>query len=85
VNQLLFLKAFEYAVKNSVFAPTVHPGVNAAPNAKPFRQTAPLASMLRHIQDRIQYLDAVKAYISALAWKTVSNPLILFLYNFHEW
>jgi hypothetical protein len=52
VNQLLFLKAFEYAVRNSVFAPTVHPGVNTvSKNAKSFRQIVPLTSMFRRIQD----------------------------------
>ncbi len=40
--------------------------------------------MLGNIQNRIQHLEVVKMNITPLAWKAVSNSLILFASNLHK-
>ena len=77
------LKALKYAVKNTVLTPAVHARVNTVPAAEVFREATPLAPMFRHIQDRIQHLEVVKADVASLAWKAVNNSLILFASDLH--
>ena len=77
------LKAFKYAVKNTVLAPAVHARVNAVPAAEVFREAAPLTPMFRNIQDRIQHLEVAKTDITPLARKAVSNPLMLSASDLH--
>jgi hypothetical protein len=51
----LLLKAFEYTIKNTVLAPTVHACIYAMPTAEILRQAASFALMFRNVQNRIQY------------------------------
>jgi len=76
-EDLLLLKALKYAVKNTVLAPAVHARVNAMPAPEVFREAAPLAPMLRNIQDRIQHLEIVDTDIASLARK-VTSPGFLY-------
>ena len=80
---MLLLKAFKYTVKNPVLAPAVHACVNAVPATEVFWQAAPLAPMLRNVQNRVQHLEIVKVNIASLARKAVRNPLVLFASNLH--
>lgn len=83
-KQLFFLKALKYAVRNTVFAPTVHACVDAMPTAEVLRQTTPLTTMFRYIEDCIQHLEVVKMNISPLAWKAIRNSLVLFICYLHN-
>ena len=51
--------------------PAVHARVDRVPVAEPFGQSAPLAAMLGHIEDGVDYLQVAQADIAALLGQTV--------------
>lgn len=82
-KDLLLLQAGKNPVQHAGFAPAVHPRVDGMPVAKMFRQTAPFATMLHHIQQGVEQLQIGYAHIAALPRQTVSDPLILTLCKLH--
>src|ERR1700761_2164512 len=42
---------------NAVLGPAIHPRVDRVPAAETLRQTAPFATLLGHIQHRVQHLQ----------------------------
>jgi hypothetical protein len=83
-HDLLQLQLLEDPVHDPAFRPAVHPGVDGVPVAKPLRQTAPLASMLGHIQQRVQQLKVRQTHVATLHRKTVLDPRVLLFGDLHQ-
>lgn len=82
-HELRALQLFEHPVEHTALAPTVHAGVERMPITKAWRQAAPLAAMLGHVQDGIEYGEVVQADIAPLHRQAVSNLIELRLGDFH--
>jgi len=57
-DDLLMLQLRENPIQHAAFRPAIHTGVDRVPVAEPFGQAAPLASLLGHVQDRVQHRAA---------------------------
>ncbi|GAA4406015.1 hypothetical protein GCM10011450_14550 [Advenella faeciporci] len=53
----MLLKLSKHPIKNTSLCPAVHARVNGVPVPESLGQTAPLAAMLGHIKDGIDYLQ----------------------------
>src|ERR1700758_1839856 len=80
---LFELQLFKDAIQYAVFRPTVHTHVDRVPAPKSLRQPAPLATLLRHIENRVQHLEIAQAYIATLHWKAILDPRILLFGDLH--
>lgn len=58
--------------------------LNGVPVAKARRQTAPFATVLRHIQDGVEDLKVGKAHIAPLGREAMHNSSILGFADFHK-
>ena len=76
-HDLLHLQLFKHAVQYAIFGPAVHAHIDRVPAAEPLRKTPPLATLLRHIQNRVQHLQVRKTYVSALHWQAIFDAGIL--------
>lgn len=83
-HELRALQLLEHAVKHTALAPAVHAGVERMPVAKALGQAAPLAAMLGHVQDGVEYGEVAQADIATLHRQAVSNLIELRLRNFHR-
>ena len=52
-HDLRTLQLLEHAIQDASFGPAIHARVNRVPVAEAFGQSAPLATMFGHIEDRI--------------------------------
>ena len=77
------LQLFKNAIQYASLGPVIHARVNRVPIAEPFGQTAPLAPMLGHVQDRIENEQIRMADIAALSRHTVLDLLVLRFVEFH--
>jgi hypothetical protein len=68
---LFQLQLLKHAVQHAIFGPPIHARVDRVPPAKAFRKPTPLASLLSHIQDSVQYLQVRQTHIAALHRKAV--------------
>ena len=83
-HDLLQLKLLKDAVQHAALRPAVHPGVDGVPVAKTLGQSAPLASMLSHIQQSVQQLQVRQAYIAPLYRQTFLDPCVLLFRDLHS-
>ena len=65
------LQFLEHAIEYTGLGPAVHARVDRVPVAEPFGQSTPLAAMLGHIEDGVDYLQVAQADIAALLGQTV--------------
>ena len=72
-HDLRSLQLLEHAIKYTGLGPAVHARVDGVPVAKPLGQSAPLAAMLGHIEDRIDHLQVAQADVATLPGQTVLN------------
>lgn len=72
-HDLCSLQLIEHAIEDTGFGPAVHAGVNRVPVAKAHGQSAPLAAMLGHIEDRIDHLQVAQADVATLPGQAVLN------------
>jgi len=79
------LQLLKYSIQHTAFAPAIHAGVDRVPIAKPFGQTAPLAVVLSHVQNGVQYAQIAEAYIATLERQAVYDLLVLGLCDFHAY
>lgn len=70
-HDLLALEFFEHLVEHAGLRPSTHAGVDRVPVAESLGQTAPLASVLCHVQHGIDYLQIGHAYVASLQRQTV--------------
>ena len=83
-HDLLPLQLFKDVIQHAILGPAIHTSVDGVPVAKSLRQSAPLASMLGHVQLRVEHLQVGKTDIASLARKAGLNTEILCLGDFHE-
>ena len=77
------LQVLEHAVQNAVLRPAVHPRVDGVPFAEAFRQPAPLAAVLGHVEDRVEHLEVRHADVAPLNGKQRRDVLVLGLGDLH--
>ena len=77
------LQLFKNPIQHAALGPAIHPGIDRVPIAEPLGQTAPLAAMLGHVQDRIEHEQVRMADIAPLFRQAVLDLLILRLVEFH--
>jgi hypothetical protein len=74
---LSMLQLLEYAIEHSVLGPAIHARVDGVPIAESLGQPAPLATVLRHVQNRIDYAQIRMADIAALLGQAVLDLAVL--------
>ena len=72
-HDLRSLQLLEHAIKYPGLCPAVHARVDGVPVAKPLGQSAPLAAMLGHIEDRIDHLQIAQADVATLLGQAMLN------------
>ena len=83
-HDLLPLQSFQDAIQHAVLGPAIHARVEGVPVAKPLRQSAPLASLLGHVQQRVEHLPVGKADVASLARKAGFDTKVLRRSEFHK-
>ena len=76
---LLPLQPFKDALQHAVLGPAVHARVEGVPVAKTLGQSAPLAPLLGHLQQRVEHLQVGKSAMASLARKARFDTKILCL------
>ena len=56
-HDLLALQLFKHAIQHTILGPAIHAGIDGVPVAEPLGQSAPLAALLGHIQQRVEKLQ----------------------------
>ena len=82
-HHLFPLQLLEEPVQHPALRPAVHAGIDGVPMAETFRQPAPLAALLGHIQDRVQYLQIGQPHVATLTRKNRLNSPILRFCDLH--
>ena len=82
-HDLRTLQLLEHAIKYTGLGPAVHARIDGVPVAKPLGQSAPLAAMLGHIEDRIYHLQVAQADVATLPGQAVLNGCELFGCDLH--
>ena len=77
------LQFLEHAVQHAALGPAVHAHVHGMPVAEPLGQSAPLATMLCHVQDRIDYAQIRMTDIATLLGQAVLDLAVLRFGDFH--
>ncbi len=72
-HDLRTLQLLEHAIQDASFGPAIHARVNRVPVAEAFGQSAPLATMFGHIEDRIDHLQIAQADVATLPGQAVFN------------
>lgn len=67
------LQTLEHLIQHAAPSPSAHASIDRMPSAKTLGQAAPLAALLRNIQDCVKNLQIQEANISALARQAVLN------------
>src|SRR3989304_6887619 len=83
-HDLLPLQPLKDGIQHAGVGPATHAGVDGVPVAKTLRQSAPLAPLLGHVQQRVEHLQVGEADIASLARKARLGTKILCLGDFHE-
>jgi hypothetical protein len=82
-HDLSMLQVFKHSIHNAILGPAIHARVDGMPVAEPFGQTAPLATMFSHVQDRVENEQIRMTDVAALFWQTVLDLLVLRFVEFH--
>src|SRR5450631_2747800 len=83
-HDLLPLQLFKDAVQRAILRPAVHAGIDGVPIAEALGQPTPLASLLGHIQNRVQYRQVRHADIATLTRQTGLYAKVLRLCDLHK-
>ena len=82
-HDLSMLQFLEYPIEHAALGPVVHAHVHGMPVAEPLGQSAPLATMLSHVQDRIDYAQIRMTDIATLLGQAVLDLALLLFGDFH--
>jgi hypothetical protein len=82
-QDLLLLQPGQDPIQHPGLAPPVHPGVDGVPIAQFLGQTPPFATMLHHMEQRVEQLQIGYAHIAPLARQAIGDPLILTFSDLH--
>src|ERR1035438_1611751 len=83
-HDLLPLQLFKDAVQCAILRPAVHAGIDRVPIAEALGQPTPLASLLGHIQNRVQHRQVRHADIATLTRQTGLYATVLRLRDLHK-
>ena len=83
-NDLRTLQFREHAIQYAALGPSVHPRVDRVPPTEAFWQTAPLATVLSNIKNRIQNVQVRHTYVATLTRQAVFNLSILGFGDLHH-
>ena len=82
-QNLLLLQLGEHLIQDTFLGPTIHPYIDTVPIAVTLGQSAPLTSVFRHVQDRIQQDQVVMPHVAALHRQAILNSFVLLGSNLH--
>ena len=83
-HDLSMLQLLEYAIEHPILGPAIHARVDGVPIAESLGQSAPLATVLGHVQDRIDYAQIRMADVAALLGQAVLDLAVLRFGDFHR-
>src|SRR5271157_1854001 len=84
-HDLLALQLLEDAIQYAVLGPAVHARVNGVPVAETLGKSAPFATLLGDIQNRVYRREVGQTHVAALTGKTGLDAVVLRLGNLHKW
>ncbi len=82
-DQPFALQVLEHPVEDAALRPAAHPRVDRVPVAEAFREAAPFAAVLRHVEDGVEHAQVRQADVAPLPRKHRLDPLVLRLGEFH--
>ena len=82
-HDLSMLQRLEHAIEHPVLGPAIHARVDGVPIAESHGQPAPLATVLGHVQNRIDYAQIRMADVAALLGQAVLDLAVLLFGDFH--
>src|SRR6185436_461226 len=82
-HDLSMLQLLEHAIEHPVFGPAIHARVDGMPIAESLGQPAPFATVLGHVQDRIDYAQIRMADVAALRGQALLDLAVLRFGDFH--
>jgi len=82
-HDLLQLQLLKHTVQYAVLRPSVHAHIDRVPAAEPLGKPPPLATLFRHIQNRVQRLQVGQTNIAALHRQAIFDARILLFRDFH--
>jgi hypothetical protein len=82
-QNLLLLQFGKHLIQDAFLRPTVHAHIDAVPVAVPLGQSAPLTSVLGHVESRIQQNQVQMTHIAPLHRQAILNSFILLGSNLH--
>ena len=82
-HDLSMLQLLEHAIEHPIFGPAIHARVDGVPIAESQGQPAPLATVLGHIKNGIDYAQIHMADVAALLGQAVPDLAVLRFGDFH--
>ena len=82
-HDLLPLQLLKDAIQHAVLGPAIHAGVDGVPVAKSLRQSAPLAALLGHVQQRVEHWQVANSDVASLARQARCDTKVLCFGDFH--
>jgi len=82
-HDLSMLQLLEHPIHHPKLGPSVHARIDRVPVAKALGQAAPLATVLRHVQDGVQDLQVGKTDVAPLSRKATLDLFVLGRCDFH--
>ena len=82
-HDLSMLQPLEHPIQHAQLGPPVHAGVDRVPVAEALGQAAPLAAVLGHIEDGVEYPQIAQADIAALGGQAIFDLLELGCCDLH--
>lgn len=70
-HDLSMLQLLKHTIEHPILGPAIHARVEGVPIAESQGQPAPFATVLGHVQNRIDYAQIRMADIAALLWQAV--------------
>ena len=80
---LSMLQFLEHAIEYSALGPAIHARIDGVPIAEAIGQSAPFATVLSHVQDRIDYAQIRMAYVAPLLGQAMLDLAVLRFGDFH--
>jgi len=82
-HDLSMLQFLEHAIEYSALGPAIHARIDGVPIAEAIGQSAPFATVLSHVQDRIDYAQIRMAYVAPLLGQAMLDLAVLRFGDFH--
>src|SRR5208337_1738112 len=83
-HDLLALQLRKYPIQDAILEPAVHAGIDGVPVSETLGQPTPLAPLLGHVQNRVQYRKVRHAHVATLTRQTGLNATVLRFRDLHK-